>query len=253
MTTLLYDGTYYGFLTALFEVYEYKMQDATICTHEKNHGSLFGNVHTVVTDPVKAKRVLVKLKNELPSSSFSEFYKTFLSELPEMEAHLLAYLQYFLAKGEAMANDFSNPHVLFVQQTARKVSREKHRMEAFVRFSLTKDQLYYSIVEPDFNVLPLIIKHFKNRYADQRWMIYDAKRKYGIYYDLEQVSEITIDFDVNTNSSTETIVVLDETELFYQDMWKQYFHSVDIAARRNTKLHVKHMPKRYWKYLPEKL
>jgi probable DNA metabolism protein len=43
--------------------------------------------------------------------------------------------------------------VLTVQQTSRKVHREKHRMEAFVRFQLTKDQLYFAIVQPDFNVL----------------------------------------------------------------------------------------------------
>ncbi len=59
-------------------------------------------------------------------------------------------------------------------------------MEAFVRFQLIKDGLYYATVQPDYNVLPLILKHFKDRYADQRWLIYDTLRKYGILYDLEQ-------------------------------------------------------------------
>ncbi|RYZ23730.1 MAG: DUF4130 domain-containing protein, partial [Chitinophagaceae bacterium] len=44
----------------------------------------------------------------------------------------------------------------------------------------------------------------------------------------------------------------DEAESIYQELWKQYFKSVNIAARKNTKLHIQHMPKRYWKYLPEK-
>ena len=49
-------------------------------------------------------------------------------------------------------------------------------MEAFVRFQCTKDQLYYAIIQPDYNVLPLISKHFEKRYADQRWLIYDIRR-----------------------------------------------------------------------------
>ena len=59
-------------------------------------------------------------------------------------------------------------------------------MEAFVRFQLTKDGLYYCIIQPDYNVLPLISNHFEKRYADQRWLIYDSRRKYGIYYDLKK-------------------------------------------------------------------
>jgi probable DNA metabolism protein len=48
-------------------------------------------------------------------------------------------------------------------------------MEAFVRFKKCQDGLFLSLVQPDFNVLPLIERHFRNRYQDQRWLIYDEK------------------------------------------------------------------------------
>lgn len=48
--------------------------------------------------------------------------------------------------------------------------------------------------------MPLIEKHFKNRFADQRWLIYDNNRKYGIYYDLNEVETIQLLFDENTNN-----------------------------------------------------
>jgi probable DNA metabolism protein len=114
---------------------------------------------------------------------------------------------------------------------------------------LTKDQLYYAIIQPDFNVLPLIANHFKERYADQRWLIYDCRRKYGLCYDLREVSEVMIHFNEG-NSEEEN--VYDEKESLYQELWKQYFDSVNIKARRNMKLHIQHVPKRYWKYLIEK-
>ena len=36
--------------------------------------------------------------------------------------------------------------------------------------------------------LPMLIKHFRNRYADQKWIIYDVKRGYGLHYDLHDTA-----------------------------------------------------------------
>lgn len=249
MKPVLYDGTFHGFLTTVFEVYEYKIQQPEIKKGPVADGSLFGEVHTVHTNEEKVKRVLLKLDQKISKNARQQLYKSFLSELAGIENVLLRYVQYVMTAKHGAENDYSYPDVLMVQQTSKKVHREKHRMEAFVRFQLTKDQLYYAIIQPDYNVLPLIEKHFKERYADQRWLIYDGRRKYGLYYDLLEVSEVQIDFKEN-NADTEN--VYDEKEELYQELWKHYFDSVNIKARKNTKLHIQHVPKRYWKYLIEK-
>lgn len=73
-------------------------------------------------------------------------------------------------------------------------------MEAFIRFKKTKDELFLSLVRPDFNVLPLIQPHFKRRYQDQRWLIYDEQRKFGLYYDLREIHEVSLEAsDVDRN------------------------------------------------------
>jgi len=41
-------------------------------------------------------------------------------------------------------------------------------------------------------------------------------------------------------------------EAAYQTMWRAYFQAVTIPERRNLKLHLRHVPKRYWPYLTEK-
>ena len=46
--------------------------------------------------------------------------------------------------------------------------------------------------------------------------------------------------------------LLNEKELHYQKLWIEYFDHTNIKERRNDKLHVQHVPKRYWKYLTEK-
>lgn len=251
MDVLVYDKTFAGLLTAIFEVYEYKFQHPSIFP-EGNAGSLFGKHHIVITDKLKSERVLAKLDMKLSRLAMNQLYKTFLSELPRIENHLLRYVQYVIASKYNVENDYSHPDVLMLKQTAKKVDREKHRMEAFVRFALTKDQLYYSIVQPDFDVLPLISNHFEKRYADQRWLIYDCVRKYGLYYDLEKVEEVSLNFETDLNNTDSLKAIYDENEELYQTLWQQYFQSINIKARKNMKLHIQHMPKRYWRHLVEK-
>ena len=132
------------------------------------------------------------------------------------------------------------------------MAREKHRMEAFVRFQLTKDNIYFSNIEPDFNVLPIIEKHFTSRYSDQQWIIYDLKRKFGLYYDLQETRVIHIDFSKNLSSLEEKEHLFDASEIEFQQLWKKYFEATTIKSHINTRLHHQHVPKRYWKYLSEK-
>lgn len=252
MTVVVYDGSFAGLLTAIFEVYEYKMDQPMIQRNEAANGSLFGELHTVVTNLEKSKRVYKKLQERLSLKASKQLHDVYLSEIKDIENVLLRYIQYAIGTSVSIENDYTNADVLMVQQTSRKVHKEKHRMEAFVRFQLTKDELYYSIIQPDYNVLPLISNHFEKRYADQRWLIYDGLRKYGLYYDGEKVEEVQMKFDADFNSPQNLKEVFDEKEELYQHLWKQYFNSVNIKARKNLKLHIQHMPKRYWRYLVEK-
>jgi probable DNA metabolism protein len=252
MQTAVYDGSFDGFLCAVFDVYEYKLKDVHLVPEYKHQLSMFATSHIVINDVKHSERVSKGLEKKLTKAAQEQIYRTFLSELDGIENSLLQYIQYSFASPVFMEEDYSHDAVLTVFQTAKKVWREKHRMEAFVRFQKTADELYYAIIEPDFNVLPLIAEHFTTRYADQRWMIYDAKRKYGMYYNLETVTTIQIQFSEEMSLGKQISSVYDEGEQLYQQLWQQYFTSVNIPARKNTKLHIQHMPRRYWKYLVEK-
>ena len=213
---VIYDGSFEGLLTAVFEIYEYKINDPAIYEINKAATSLFGKPHTVTTDKSKFERVYKKLQQKLTPNALSQLCNSFLSEFKEIPDVIYRYVVYVLSSKTAVENNFSHPDVLFVQQTSRKVHREKHRMEAFVRFQLTKDALYYCIIQPDYNVLPLISNHFEKRYADQRWLIYDSRRKYGIYYDLHKVENVFLNFEVDNNDAKAMAAICDEMEELYQ-------------------------------------
>lgn len=241
MEIYLYDGSFEGFLTAVFDSYK---KQGVIRKENTFVPDMFATTISVQTDLEKADRVWMGLSKKLSADGLHQFFAAFLSEIEVIEDQLLNYVRYVFENQLSIEHDFGNAFVLFVAQTARKVHREKHRMEAFVRFQLTKDGIYFSLVAPDYNVLPLIIRHFKERYADQRWMIYDRVRNYGIYYDLEKVDTVWMEMDKQEG-------IWDPNENDYQALWQTYYKGANIAGRVNRKLQLQHMPKRYWKYLPE--
>jgi len=249
---LIYDGTFDGFLSAVFIVFEQKLKSVGIQNAFTIQNGLFSENETIITDEQKANRVWKGLKSKLSSTGSYQLYYTFLSEKEGIENILLDYIKYAFSKVKLVDKDFSHSSVLKVAQIAKSVGREKHRMEAFVRFRLTKDEIYFSSIEPDFNVLPLILKHFKRRYADQKWMIYDIKRKYGLFYDLEKVELIHLEFPEQFDFTKTDGNYFAEQEFKFQKLWQDYFKSTNIESRKNMQLHIRHVPKRYWKYLSEK-
>lgn len=248
---LVYDGSFNGFLTAVFIGFEQKLTHADIQKNNQLQSGLFAETETIFTNVEKAQRVWNGVRKK-SNTAIKNIYFAFLSEQSNIEALLYHYIQKLMGSKYKGATDFSDDGVLKINQIAHKVGREKHRMEAFIRFQLTKDDVYFANIEPDFDVLPLISKHFRNRYTDQQWIIYDVKRKYGIFYNLNTVEIISLDLtDIHVNSLEKSSVFTD-SEYEYQDLWNNYFKSTTIKSRINTKLHVQHVPKRYWKYLSEK-
>jgi len=250
----IFDGSYTGFLCCIFEVFEMKEWNAVPVPERLHQRNIFVPERTIFSDVDKSERIHTVLKDKFGARTQSDFYRAFLSE--DVEAFKAVFhIAILLFKEQInILQNFGDPAVLYYHQTLKKVSRERHRMKAFIRFSKTSDGLFYAIVKPDFNVLPLILKFFKDRYTDQNWMIYDAKRKYGFYYDQHQISEITLDPSEQKKLNTTSLsIALDERDEHFQNLWKRYFKSTNIEARKNMKLHLQHVPKRYWKYLVEKL
>lgn len=252
MVHLVYDGTLEGFFTAVFETYERKLDAVQIFRKPELAAALFTEQLEIHTDAAKAGRVAKKIEALAGKDALSLLWKCYLSEIEGIENHMLNAIRYLLQSGKNVFSDYGDPDVLVLKQTEKKMRRERHRMTAFVRFQLGKDELYYSLIEPDFDVLPLLVSHFQGRYADQRWLIYDLRRKYGIYYDLNEVSFVQPETGTVSANASAAMLELQEEETLYQLLWKDYFKSTNIKARKNMKLHLQHVPRRYWKYLTEK-
>ncbi len=248
---LIYDGSFNGFLTTVFKAFEEKFPISDIQTNGVCQNGLFSETETVFTQMDKAKRVWNGIQSK-SNAAIKNVYFAYLSGQKGIELVLYRYIRKLFSKAGPKTTDFSDELILKISQLANSVRREKHRMEAFVRFQRTQDGIYFANIEPDFDVLPLISKHFRSRYADQEWIIYDVKRKYGLHYNLESVEIISLDLkEVYANSMLKKDIFAGN-EYAYQELWNDYFKSTNIKSRINPKLHAQHVPKRYWKYLSEK-
>lgn len=258
---VLYEPSFEGWLSAVFYVYTNKLQDdesLQLIAHDCYIPSLIAQATSVATDADNAERVLIKLHKLLGRSGMRNILWGFLSEKAHIGTTLFQVIKYAIDyPSRHIMQDLGNLNVLELVQTVKSVSREKHRMEAFVRFEHTTDNIYFARVEPDFNVLPLIGEHFRQRYQDQHWAIYDVARGYGIYYDKSKSTP-------SRPAALQTITDLDgavlrnpasihsEDEQRYQKFWQGYFTNVNIKERKNSRLHKQYLPQRYWKYLSEK-
>lgn len=247
-----YDGTFEGLLTTIFKIYECKQLPSDIFRNGKSGVMLFDEVCQVNTDTTLSDRVIKGLQKRISPMGIRNLYKVYLSEVKGAEMTIYGYIKYALENHRNIETDYTNEFVLHVKQLVKMIHREVHRMHAFVRFKLTKDGIYAATIVPDFDVIPLIGQHFRDRYADQRWLIYDVKRNYGLYYDLKVMEMITIDNLQLDERKQFREYILDDEELQFQNLWKTYFRSTNIKERENKKLHLQHVPKRYWKYLVEK-
>ena len=245
-----------GLLTAVFDAFAMHEQPETLLTEGEALPLFCERTQTVHTDEEKARRVWTGLEKKLSREAMKLISVSWLSELKELNGHLFRYICKVFTAGKGIERHFADPDVLAVTNIARKVLHEQLRMKQFIRFQKAKDGTYLGVVSPDHNVLPLIIDHFQDRFNDQPWLIYDAKRHYGFNYDGKTVIRITFEdeaavpFNLANGKLDESVMSSDDQLL--QDLWRTYFKAICIRERMNPRKQLNDMPRRYWKYMTEK-
>jgi probable DNA metabolism protein len=249
----LYDKTFEGLLTLVFDAYAHKAFPDQILG-ESDPLPLFSNMtFRVITDKEKAQRVWRGLQKKISKEARGMLSIIFLSELQEIEMLIFRYMQKAFAASKSIEVNFADEDVLECAKIYRLVGREAERMRMFVRFQKTADGIFFAPIEPRYNVLSLVADFFTDRFGDQRWVVYDVKRYYGLYYDLKKTQVVTFDrlnFDLKTGKLHDAQASADEQ--LFRSLWQTYFKSIAIKERLNPKLHRQLLPKRFWKFLPEK-
>lgn len=238
-----YDGSFDGFLTCVYESYYVQEKPSNICIKDTYTVNLIEKSIYIETSKEKASKVFTAIENKIGKAALRNVFKVYLSEADGFELLLLNYIRLGFKLGFEIHNHLYNDVVLMVNKLCRKVDGEAHLMCGFVRFKELENSIFYSVIEPDHNILTLIAPHFSDRLASERWIIHDIKRELAVIYDTKE----WILTPFSKTASSEFFSHRDQ----FEELWKSYYRTVAIKERINPRLQKRLMPKRYWKYIVE--
>lgn len=239
----LYDGTFEGLLTAVFESFALHLFPAAIESTENGQQTFAAEYIHVTTDTQKSERVLNKVFASSGERPAIDLYRAFLSNAPNKELHIFNYIRACMKFKKAVNSRLTVECVASVTAASQAVASEAHLYTGFVRFSELENGIYYSRIEPKNNVLPLIAPHFCERYSNMPFIIHDTLREQCLVYNGKSC---TVHNGVGLPK-----LCLSRAETEYRKMWKSFYDTIEIKERHNEQCRMTHMPKRYWKFLTE--
>lgn len=253
MIVFHYDKTFEGLLTAVFDAYNRKVFPAVLLANEEPEPMFTEQSYTVITQDDKSKRVWDAVSKKISKIACSMLTYAWLADgVEKNDFYVFSYIRKVLDSRVSIETNFADIDVLQIRKLAKEVNREREHITQFVRFQKTSDNIFFAVIAPKHNALPATVKHFSDRFSDQLWIIYDSARRYGYYYDMNIVREITFDDDKAIIQGKLNEEILAEDEKLFQNMWRHYFDALAIKERINPKLQRQYMPRRFWKYLTEK-
>jgi probable DNA metabolism protein len=241
------DGSFGGLLTAVFE--SYRRGEAPDAVAPPGQAGLFDRRVAVPTEPSKAARVWEGLARHLGRKGRRRLFEAFLSEAPGVETALMRHIRDRIpAPGGAPAHGADLAARIRIEKLSGRVRREAHRMKGFLRFRRSGDGRFLALFAPRYDVLPLVRRHFETRFSDQRWIVYDTARHYGIGSEGGDVREVLADAVARESLGRGD----DGGEELCRSLWRRYYAAATISQRADPDRHRRMLPKRFWPHLPEK-
>lgn len=243
-----------GIFTAVYDAWAMRVghENVEIRTGQQGNLELFSTNYEIVTDLVKAEKVLNTIKRRLgneitecicfAASSFDErkgtaIYQTLVDSL------LVKGASY----GAKRLENRKNPWVRIVLELHRNVWNEYHHYLGFLRFRQISEQILFASITPKNDVLLLFQEHFSDRFAKEHWIIYDDKRKKALVH--RPFKECILYF--GDERFMEQLAACEDREQDYEQLFQQFCNSISIEERKNTKLQRQNLPMRFREHMTE--
>lgn len=238
---LLYDGTFEGFLSLVYEVYYEKLHVNTI-VKKLPETLLFERFHEVFSDEAKARKVLDAIIKHFTKEQQRTLFNIFLCDTREHEMALLEYIRIGFKNQKELRN-INNPNLFFIQTLEKELLSLVHKMYGFTRFEELEDGTLYAKIETKFNIVPFLGDHFCKRLGNIPFIIHDVKRSLAFVKndEIREIRSIAA-FDAPTVSNEEE---------HFKALWKSFFKAAAVQERFNPKLQKSWVPLLYRTYMYE--
>lgn len=158
--------------------------------------------------------------------------------------HILWSVTYEQERG--ILYDQTNDTMRKLEQMRKSISRDIHKMRAFVRFRQIKSdpeqtdnrENYIAWFEPEHLIVRANTPFFRKRFAGMNWSILTPDE--CVHWDGTNISH---------TEGVDKSQAPDADEL--EELWRGYYRSIFNPARVKIKMMQSEMPKKYWKNLPE--
>lgn len=238
-----YDGSFEGVLCCVYESVYAREVPTNILPIDEAEISLFPQRY-VATDADKALRVFDSIAPKMGAEATDLVQCVFLSCARDKEMMILLFLLFGYKQGMRVMHMLAHPAVSPLLKAQLSLKHEAHLLTGFTRFS-EYDGVLVAKITPQNYVLPLLRDHFCGRFACEDFLIFDSVHKAALVYQNRIAQIVSLD---NLETPAEG-----EEELAYRALWKRFYTTIAIAARENPHCRMTHMPKRYWKNMPELL
>lgn len=243
----LCDDSIDGIFTAIYQAWSSRYGHSNIKIEEKSEGSKYSNIElfseyiAVDTDYSLAMKVSKSIKEKISEEAFEMVCSVALSDYCGKADLIYRFLILGFSTGADIIQHLSNEVVNQMFRLNKNVNNEAHHLLGFVRFSEQEKGLLTSVIHPKNNVLTIITPHFTDRLPQEKFVIYDEKRKLATFHVpgnawiLAKIPEI----------DQSRLAEITNSEDEYRDLWKAFFDQIAIKERINKKLQRNNLPLRF--------
>ncbi len=236
-----YDGSFEGLLCCVFESYAQKEIPLDILSPASFQTTLLP-VKEIPTELSKAERVRVSIPKKISYSALDFIKRAFLTCHTQKELYILLFLRKGYCCGASVMSMLTDDVVSALVNAVKHLDKESHLLKGFIRFSVFNNALVAAI-EPKNYVLPFLARHFRERYPEERFLIYDKTHRMGLVYQPYKTVIIPIE--------ELQLPEADEDEQAFRALWRLFYHTIEIKERHNPRCRMSLMPKRYWDNMTE--
>ena len=238
----LYDGSFDGLLTAIFEAYSNNTSPTAILSANDLQMGLLEEYATINPDTRKSNRVQAGILSHMGTSSLEQLFTAHLTPHADRGTVIYRYLRLGFKIGPKVCGHYADPDVMCVEKMQQQVLREIQHIQGFMRFR-SVDDAYYADFSPDNDILELIAPHFADRFNDQHFIIEDKKRN-------KMIASADGEWLLLQGENI-TLPPTSKQEAYYNALWREFHRAVTINERINLKQQRLMLPKRYRKYMLE--
>jgi len=250
MTIFVYDHTFDGLLTILYESFLFQQKPDQIIPVKRYTGELFGTVYHINSSSEKADTVWKEIKNRTSTAQADQFYYAFLSDEENIEIAVFNVLADVLDMGINSSARLRSDKKM-ITRMAGKVEAEVKNAIRLTKWHQTTEHILFNSIAPHYNILSVVANYFHKNSPDQRWILYDRSRDFGYYFNFKQLSGIYLNSEVLDNKTNEIAqrAIGKERGQIAQFLMRQKMGKSKNKSMMNLDFQI--VSSRFWSLMPE--